>query len=216
MARKAKLVPREERLARRRAQSREEILEAARRVLAREGLAGTTLTAIAAEAGLTKAALYYYFPSRDAVLFECAFQIFEREVMSVRDAVETTKTGAQALRAIIEATFDGFTARPDDFRLAYLQPQVSEVGAFHASPEQTARIRPLNDIIYGGAERKVAAERRSTNSVEARKLAFLAHVSTLGLLTYKGLVESTGSSLRYSNAELLDDLARIFAAAVKG
>ncbi|MBK8593700.1 MAG: helix-turn-helix transcriptional regulator, partial [Sandaracinaceae bacterium] len=49
--------------------SREEIIDAVRRVLFRDGLAATTLLAVAREVGLTKAALYYYYPSKDAMLF---------------------------------------------------------------------------------------------------------------------------------------------------
>ncbi|MCC6897803.1 MAG: helix-turn-helix transcriptional regulator [Polyangiaceae bacterium] len=41
-------------------------LDAARRVLLRNGLPATTLEAVAKEVGLTKAALNYYYPSKDA------------------------------------------------------------------------------------------------------------------------------------------------------
>lgn len=44
--------------------TRSRILEAARRVFARQGYAGATLDAIAADAGLTKGALYWHFPSK--------------------------------------------------------------------------------------------------------------------------------------------------------
>ena len=50
-----------------RGQSRAAILEAAERVFAEDGLSGARTDAIAARAGVTKALLYYYFPSKDAL-----------------------------------------------------------------------------------------------------------------------------------------------------
>ena len=63
---------------RRREQTREEILDAARQVLLRKGFGATTLEAVAREVGVTKPALYYYFPSKDALLFELMFESLER------------------------------------------------------------------------------------------------------------------------------------------
>jgi len=60
--------------AERRLREREErirsILEAALRVFAREGLRPATMDAIAAEAELGKGTVYYYFPSKEALLEE--------------------------------------------------------------------------------------------------------------------------------------------------
>ena len=67
------LVARTARRERRRNRSREEILTAARTVLLREGIAGITLDAVAKEVGVSKTALYYYFPSKDALLFELVY-----------------------------------------------------------------------------------------------------------------------------------------------
>jgi AcrR family transcriptional regulator len=208
-------LPAEDRRKRRHAQSREEILEAARRVLMRDGIAGTTLTAVAKEAGLTKAALYYYFESKDAMLFELMLRVLEREVTALETAVSATDNGAEALRAIIETTVARFARQPDDFRLLYFQPQV-EHSSYRAPPEAMARLRPLNDRAYGGATKKVEVQRRGRGGVDPRRLTFLAHISALGLATYKGLVDSTGGSLAYSDEVLLDDFAKIFGAAVKG
>ena len=88
----------------RREQSRSEIVEAARRVFLRRGLANTTLDAVAAEAGLTKAALYYYFPSKDALLFEVVYPAFEGQSCAIQAAVREAKGGGDALRAIIRET----------------------------------------------------------------------------------------------------------------
>jgi hypothetical protein len=44
-------------------------------------------------------------------------------------------------------------------------------------------------------------------------MAFLASVAAIGLLTMKGMVESVGDPLLYSDEQLIEGLARVFEAA---
>lgn len=99
---------RQARRARRRDRSREEILDAARRVLLRTGVGGATLDAVARQAGMSKAALYYYFPSKDALLFELVFASVEAHAREVRDAVAEAETGADALARLIATLVRGY------------------------------------------------------------------------------------------------------------
>jgi len=201
---------------RRRNRSREEILDAARRVLLRKGIAATTLEAVAREAGLSKTALYYYFPSKDALYFELVFGAIQSHAQRVHDAVEKTTSGADALHAIVRESVNAYAPRLDDFRLAFLHGQVAGQGAVHFDREQFARIRPLNDLWFAGAANKLAEERRSRPSranVDPRLLAFLAYLAAIGLLTMKGTVESLEDPLLYSDDQLIEGFARVFAAA---
>src|SRR5215472_9046075 len=59
-------------------ESRAKILAAAERAFAGEGLAGARTDAIAAEAGVNKALLYYYFSSKEA-LYEAVIEEQLRE-----------------------------------------------------------------------------------------------------------------------------------------
>lgn len=205
-----------ERRERRRSLSREEILDAARRVLPKKGIAATTLDAVAREAGLSKAALYYYFPSKDALFFDLIFGVLESQAQSVRDAVDEASDGAGALRAIISQSVSCYAPRLDDFRLAFLHGQIAGQGAVHFDRKQFARIRPLNDLWFAGAARKLDDERRKRPgraNVEPRLMAFLAYLAAIGLLTMKGMVESVEDPLLYSDEQLVDGFARVFAAA---
>ncbi len=207
--------PRVARLERRRAQSREEILEATRRLILRDGV-GITLDAIAEEVGLTKAALYYYYPSKDALLFEIVYRLFMAHGSEVEREVASTKSGADALAAIIRSTVKSFAPRMADYRLAFLHGQVGGPDAVKMLPEFFARIRPINDLAYGGATKRLEEEGDAMGTISgipARRLAFLAHVAAIGLLTMKGMVESVGDPLLYSDDVLIGDLSRIFAAA---
>ena len=210
---------RRERQARRRERSREEILDAARAVILRGGIGAATLDAVAREVGVSKAALYYYYPSKDALLFELIFGALETHAHGVHDAVEQASDGGEALGALVRQSVEGFARHLDDFRLAFLYGQVASPGAVHFDAQQFARIRPLNTLILAGAVDKLKADGAAPDSgsgradVEPRLMAFLAYLAAIGTLTMKGMVESMDDPLIYSDEQLIDGLARIFAAA---
>lgn len=217
-AEQPEIPPRVARRERRREQSREEIVAAARRVMLRDGIGATTLEAVAKEVGLTKAALYYYYPSKDALYFELIFGAVEAESRAIHDAVAETNGGGEALRALIRETVHTFAARMDDFRLTFMHGQVAGSSAVRFGAEQFARIRPLNELAYAGATATLAREwkhARGRAGVEPRLMVFLANVAAIGVLTVKGMVENLGDPLRYSDEQLIDGLARIFEAAAE-
>jgi len=203
---------------RRRERSREEIIAAARAVLVKHGVAGTTLDLIAEEAGLTKAALYYYYPSKDALFFEVVLQGVVRQSQAVHDGVAQVKDGPSALGAIIRETIRTYAANMDDFRLLYVSGQLAKPGTVRVTPEQLARVRPYNDVAYAGATKLLSEDwkqARGRARVEPRMMAFLANLAAVGVLTMKGMVESIGDPLLYSDEQLIDALSRIFAAAAE-
>ena len=198
---------------RRRDRSREEILDAARKVLLSKGLGGMTLDAVAREAGMSKAGLYYYFASKDALAFELVYAALEGHATAVSTAVDNSGNGGAALGAIVRETVKTFAPNMDDFRLAFMTGQVASAGGVEISAEQFARIRPLNDLTLGGASALITKERQSGKSgaaVEPRLLAFLAYLSAIGLLTMKGMVEAQGDPLRYTDEQLIEGFATVF------
>lgn len=199
---------------RKRDRSRGDILSAARAVLMRDGIAAVTLEAVAREAGMSKTGLYYYFSSKEALVFELVFGAFSQHAERVRDAVADTHSGADALRAVIRNTVEAYAGQMDDFRLAFLLGQVTGSADMKMSAEQLQRIRPLNDMLLAGATRLVAAG-KPKGAVEPRLLAFLAFLSAIGLMTMKGLVESQGDPLLYSDEQMIDALGTIFATAAE-
>ncbi len=90
---------------------RTELLAAAIRVLAREGLAETTTRKIAAEAGINQATLLYYFGSKDDLLFAVLQEMMRATqdiaLQSVPEASDLRGAVAGAIRAFwgqVEAT----------------------------------------------------------------------------------------------------------------
>ncbi len=208
---------REARRERRRSRTREEILDAARTVLLRSGVAAMTLDAVATEAGMSKTGLYYYFPSKDALVFELVYAAVDRHAHEVDDATSKARDGAGAVRAVIGETVRGFASRIDDFRLVFLLSQVTGDGTLRWTDEQFARLRPLNDLVLARTTAILREERRSRPgeaAVDPRLLTFLAFLAALGVLTMKGMVEQVNDPLLFSDEQLIEGLSRVFEAAV--
>src|SRR6476646_1049508 len=84
-----------------------EILEAACRVVVREGAHGLRMAAVAREAGVSKALVHYYFSTRQELLRAAFAWSEEQWQQAVGDEIATLATGAErverALLASIEA-----------------------------------------------------------------------------------------------------------------
>jgi TetR/AcrR family fatty acid metabolism transcriptional regulator len=114
---------------------RQEIQRATRRVLARRGLAGATMQAIADEAGLAKGTLYLYFEDRDTLLEHAADGAFS-ELLSRLEAIPGQgRPLAETLRALIAAKV-AFFEENQDFLRAYIELSTS------CAPEDPKRRRP--------------------------------------------------------------------------
>ncbi len=225
-ARPADTAQRAARLERRRGAARREIQDAARAVLLRDGVPGLTLEAVAREAGVTKQGLLYHFASKEALVFEFLLEEWEREAGEIAVAVESAGDGGAALEAIIATYVRRYAGRLDVFRLVMQQVQMYDAASL-IGPAELARLRPLNEQLYGGAERKLAAERRSRRSGSApgssarraagpdpRQLAFCAHAAAIGIVAVKALVEKFGDPLRHSDDDLIATMTAVFRAAV--
>jgi AcrR family transcriptional regulator len=198
---------------RRQAGSRDEILVATREVLDAVGVPGLTLEAVARRLGVTKQALYYYFKSKDELLFEVVIGELAGCAQVMHDACAEAEDGPAALEALIRSYVGYYAGRLDTFRLITQHVQLVETRQFTAA--QVARIRPLNDLMYLGAEKKLAAGRRPPR--HPRRLVFAAHLAAMGLLSMKAIVERFDDPLRHGDAELIDELCRVFRiAAEKG
>ncbi|MBM3573855.1 MAG: TetR family transcriptional regulator, partial [Alphaproteobacteria bacterium] len=85
---------------------RADILTAAEAVFARDGLAGATVRAIAGAAGYTAGALYFYYPSKEAIYAELLAQSLDRLRTAIGDAID----GAADPEARLRAGIRGFLA----------------------------------------------------------------------------------------------------------
>ncbi|MEC3979559.1 TetR/AcrR family transcriptional regulator [Amycolatopsis sp. H20-H5] len=93
-------------------QKQEQIVEAARVVLARDGLAGCTVRAIAEAGPLTKSAVHYYFADIDVLIDRAMAAHINAFVAGLRDIAARHDEPDEQLFAVLEAYLAEFTQRP--------------------------------------------------------------------------------------------------------
>ena len=210
---------REARNERRRNQTRAEILDTARDAVLRSGLASFTLSAVADELALTKPALYYYFDSKEALLFELLLREWVESATEVQAAVEETESGADAVEQLMRTVFNRYRDRLELFVLFF---KMGPGGEFEGiiGPKELERIRPINDMLYGGAEARLRADQRNggfPKKRDPRRYAFTAHMAVIGLLNMKAIAASAKDPLIHSDEDMIDDMCTTFrVAALRG
>lgn len=103
------------------------IQEAAAQVIARKGLGGATMQAIADAAGIAKGTIYLYFQDREELLERTAHHAFSQVLDMVLEAMASPGTLAERLRRTIAVQISYFDERIDFFRL-YLSVRYPEGG----------------------------------------------------------------------------------------
>ncbi|MBV1936288.1 TetR/AcrR family transcriptional regulator [Streptomyces sp. BV286] len=98
---------------------RAELLEAAIRVMARDGVAKATTRAIVSEAGMTLGAFHYCFDSRAHLLELVTETLTERFVAEVRGLFAPHKEIRDSVLDSLHAFWKGFEANPGEHRISY-------------------------------------------------------------------------------------------------
>lgn len=201
------------RIREKRRQARRDILDAAHRVLKEQGVDSVTLASVAAELGMTKPALYHYFPSKDALVRALVTSLLAEEIEVLIAAVEADEDVAGTLSTLVRAFYRHYIGRLDAFRIIYCQSQLGSarslgIDAETIRDEFNPRTRHLFDVLE---QRLTTARSGSAERRQARRLAFTAWTSALGLMTMLSVADSTADPLVYSDAELLDTLTGVFA-----
>jgi DNA-binding transcriptional regulator YbjK len=156
---------------------RRAILEAALRIVGREGAGAVTHRAVAAEAGVPLAATTYYFESRDDLLAE-ALELAAREdlVRLDRDAVDyaakplTPETLADRLTSTVSAWLRG------DRPTLLAEYEISLESA--RRPELAATCRAWSD----GYVRALAPALRALGSRDAERDAWIVFTALCGMV----------------------------------
>ena len=78
------------------------ILNVAARLFYERGYDGTTTREIAEAAGLTKAALYYYIPSKEDVLFQLSLKLTILGIKALQQILKETTDPVETLKRIVE------------------------------------------------------------------------------------------------------------------
>ncbi|MGB8860341.1 MAG: TetR/AcrR family transcriptional regulator [Ilumatobacteraceae bacterium] len=183
--------------------TRVRILEAATDLFGLRGVEAVSLDVIAAEVGVAKQTLLYWFPSKDdlvqAVLVEAAAELTVATEAAIR---ATTDDPLDRIDAVVRAVFRPAVRRPALLGLirevSRLSPAVGE--RFHAA------LQPLVEraVVYLAKE----MERGRIRSADPRLIAALCYATVTGIATEPELLRSVGwqptaADLRRLRAELL-------------
>lgn len=138
-------------VAERRLREREErirsILEAALCVFAREGLRPATVDAIAAEAELGKGTVYYYFPSKEALLEELITRLSGEYFRGLLEGAQGKSTPLEIAQGIVEQLIEHYKRKPELFRVIHMvlgEPEPRPQKALRAFVK--AHLRWLQDL----------------------------------------------------------------------
>src|SRR6201984_725669 len=93
--------------------TRQRLLTAARREFGRSGLSGARVDEIAARAGVNKQLVYHYFGDKDALYLAVLEWVYEEIRTQERKLNLTGLPPVQAIRKLVESSFDHLAAHPD-------------------------------------------------------------------------------------------------------
>ncbi|MCG8493958.1 MAG: TetR/AcrR family transcriptional regulator [Sneathiellales bacterium] len=99
------------------AEKKRMILDAAKRVFEEEGLEGSSLRSIAAEAGYTPAALYFHFSSREEIYAELLSQSLHQLKDYIDQRVRKRETAGERFEEAAWSFFDFYNKNPEDLSL---------------------------------------------------------------------------------------------------
>ncbi len=137
---------RSERKERQRAAVRDEIKTTARAHMAQAGAASLSLRAVASTMGLSSAAIYYYYPNRDALITDLIVDAYRALAHALRAAAaeHEQRDIAERLYAVMLAYRSWAIATPAEFELIFGAPIPGYQAPGEVTiPEARAALQPL-------------------------------------------------------------------------
>ena len=95
------------------------ILAAVRSILAQKGYAGTTINLVAAEAGVSRGLLHYYFKNKEEMLARVIQDNMQLSVRLVSDLLENCNSAADFAKELVSALRHVLQYDPDFFHLFF-------------------------------------------------------------------------------------------------
>jgi AcrR family transcriptional regulator len=163
--------------------TRSRILASARRVFAQHGYAGATLDAIAADASLTKGAVYWHFASKEDLFLALLKEHLETPLNITANQVEalfTQMSPEAAIKTIVTQQLHYAYSHPDWCRLAmefYIQSRQVEVQKALKELDSEAQERAIAALL-----RHLQAQGLINAAVDARVIATFWSALVNGLI----------------------------------
>lgn len=133
---------------------RDEILQAVRSLVARDGLAGLTALKVAAEVPISEASIFYHFSTMEVLLAETALSVLDEEVASLVRLAEQAPSGIDAALSILRGRLELYRDQPLLIDLVHVH------GLTRMSEEQRERAIGLVNGVFDALEAKFPRSRR--------------------------------------------------------
>lgn len=177
------------------------IVQVAQELLATGGIAAVSFDAIARELGLSKQAVLYWFPSKQALLAGLFLGWLRAEATAVEQSLSTAPD-SDAIAAFVRSLAAFHLGDLNRFRLMYLVPQTLPRGAQGQAPGPVmAQIHATTARVYAAL-----ADRLPGDPVLARRQAVAIHAAVLGLMVMVGLAASSNDPLKHGSEDLVEAL----------
>ena len=154
-------------------ETRNRLLDAADRLLARHGFRRMTIEAVAAEAGIGKGSVYLHFESKEEVALSCIDRMAETLAVRLERLASQRGPVVPRLRAMLRTrVLDRFDyarhhARSIDEKLAVMRQNLLERRRLHFELEAEILTRLIGVGIRSGELRRVVPERAAGALIEA-------------------------------------------------
>ena len=187
--------------------TRERILDTAAVLLGSGGLEAVTFDAVAAQLGVTKQAVIYWFPTKGALLSALALPGLRGEAQVAIDAAAGAPDRTEAARAVVRAVIDFHLTDLARFRLMYLSPQIGATpAARQTAAELVEQVHPVTDEMYAAIAGALG------DGPTSRETAVALHMAALGHVLLVALTEAIGDPLRHEHGALADRLTAVLSA----
>lgn len=183
------------------------ILELARAIVAQGGTGALTYQALAKKLGVTKQAIIYWYPSKDALARDLMLPALRGETERTIAAMEGAPSAAAAIERFLRALIAYHVEDLGRFRLLYTS---ARPGGEAPGADFLDEVHGITSPMYAALAAKLSAS--GTGEVAARRRAVATHMAGIGLLTMVGLAESIGDPLAHGT----DDLTQALVALLTG
>ena len=195
------LVRRVERRSRQRAANRTAILEAARRVAAREGAGALSLRAVAGEAGYAPASVYEYFRNRAELVLALAAEDLGGLARSLKEGTQARGAGTGALQMAAKTVLEVMLS-------SGALPAAAATLHSGEAPTEAERLFNGKLITALTAFAEAAGRAPKTREEQADVVLLTATVTGLAVLARAGRLKTLG----FEEDALLERLEKRFAA----
>ena len=129
-------------------QTRQGIVDTAQRLFSERGYEGASLQDIADEMGLTKAAVYYHFPSKADILRAIVVPTFHA-LNDLLDIAETKRSRTDRMRVIVDGLVDMLVMHREALSILAANPTTdTDTDADHEGAFEAMRQRAIT-LLYG-------------------------------------------------------------------